>query len=127
MFSRGTWSSKLSVETLVCLLDDVFSRFDNGSSSDAIVIDEFFRLSAVRDGSHRKLMHADPFSSDSIEHGIAQPTMCIVVFNRKNPVLCIPSAFQQSGSVDGNDAVEIDDACGNAGRLQLIIGFERFE
>src|SRR5215831_5333013 len=127
MFSRGTWSSKLSVETLVRLLDDVFSRFDNGSRSDAIVVNEFVRFSAMGNRPHCQLMNLDAFRTDRIEDSIAESPMCIVVFNRKDPVFGTPGALQQRGAIDGNDAVEIDHPYRDPCRFQMIVGFEGFE
>ena len=107
------------------LLDDVFSRFDNGSRSDAKVVDEFIRFAAMGNGPHRQLMDSDAFRADRVEHGIAQAAVRIVVLNGKNPALGGPGAFEYRRPVDGNDAVEIDHTYSNARCLQLVISLER--
>ena len=67
----------------VRLLDDMFGRFDNGARSDAIVVDELVRLPAVRNDAHREFMDFDAFGTHGVEHGIAHPAVCIMIFNRQ--------------------------------------------
>src|SRR5262249_49558238 len=120
MLSRGTWSSRLSLRMPVRLLDDVFCRFDNGAHSDAIVVDELVWFPAVRNGANGELMDSDALGLDGVEHGIAQSTMRIMIFNGQQSSVRCRRASQQRRAIDRHDAVEIDDPRRDAGRLELV-------
>ena len=81
------------------------------------MIDKFFRLSAVWNHAHRELVDLDSFRSDRAKHGIPQAPVGIMVFDREHAAVGGSGAIQQCGAVDRDDAVEIDDAHMDAGRL----------
>jgi hypothetical protein len=47
------------------------------------MVDEFVRFAAVRNGANGELMDPDTFGPDGIQHGITQPTVRIMVFDRE--------------------------------------------
>ena len=59
------------------------------------MVDELVRFAAVRDGPHGELMDSDAFGSDGVEHGIAQPAVCIMIFDRQQSSMRCRRAFQQ--------------------------------
>ena len=91
------------------------------------MVDELVRFAAVRNGPHGELMDSDTFGPDGVEHGIAQPTVRIMIFDRQQSSMRRRCAFEQCRAVDRDDAVQIDDADRDAGRLEFVVGFERFE
>ena len=111
-------------EGLFC---DLFGCFDNRSCSDAKVIDEFVRFSAVWDCANGKLMHLDALGSDRAKHSIPKTAVRIVIFNGEDAPLCGSGAVQQRGAVDRDDTVEIDDPHGDTGCFQYVIGLQGLE
>jgi hypothetical protein len=86
-------------------LDNSLHGLDDRPRAQAITVDQFIRLPAVRDFSNGDLMDPEPFFSHSAEHGVSQPAVRIVIFNRQKASLCGAAMFDQAGTIDRDDAV----------------------
>src|SRR5512147_251440 len=109
------------------LFSDSFCRLDNRSRSDAKMIDEFVRLSAVWDRANGEFMYSDTFRTDCTQHSIPETAVGVMIFNGKDAPLRGLGAVQQRGTVDGDDTIEIDDTHGDACCFQCVVGLQGFK
>lgn len=94
--------------------DDLFGCINNGPHSNSIAVDELIWLATMWDFTNGEFIDFHALRCNGAENSITKTSVGVVVFNRENSALGRPTTLQQASSIDGNDAVEIDHANGNA-------------
>ena len=81
ILSRGIWLSSSGGDELKRLLEDLLGCFDNGTRSDAKMIDEFAGLAVAGDYPNRQLVHRHSVCAQRPEDGIAEFAVDLVIFD----------------------------------------------
>lgn len=87
------------------------------------MIDELIGLSAARDFPNGQFVHSHTFRGERAQHGIADASVCIMVLDRQESSAGGSRAIEQRRPIHRHDAVEVDHAGRDTGRLQLIVSF----